>query len=170
MVVTLADKVRAANLRSGVSKLFKQIKITSERITEVHTSLVSHLPQWDFETADRMYLDVEVYYTLVQKLLRLAVRLLPENERQKLKNEPTFKQIRAIRNRLVEHAYDTGSRENDPYSGYGWGAVCGVQVKAGSSMTTSTDNDPGFFPNQKAVEELLSRYKVRALASVRDLV
>jgi hypothetical protein len=166
MVTALTDTISAGNLRSGVNKLFKQIEFTNERIKEAHASLVFHLPQWDFKTADRMTLDVETYYTLARKLLRLATRLLPETERQKFKAERVFKRITVIRNRLVEHAYDTGNRENDPYAGYGWSAVHGVHVKAGSSMRSSTDVDPGFFVNQHAVDELLNKYEVRALAGL----
>ena len=158
---TTKDKMRSANLRSGIIKLLKQREITKKRIIEIHDSLASRVPQWDMTVSDVMLLDVETYYTITHDLLKLAQVLLPPLEAKRFKQEPTFKRILIIRNRLVRHAYDKPN--GDPYSGFGWGVREGIQVKAGSSLPDLADIDPGFRLNDKDVEELLEKYGIRHL-------
>jgi hypothetical protein len=95
--------------------LAEQLEILSKRI---HQQTFQYLdacgpaetvnrPDGAFREGAILRLDLEPYFQVLARFFSLAANLLPIAD-EKLLEEPIVKQVRQIRNRIVEHGYEFG--------------------------------------------------------------
>ena len=137
---------------SGAAILRTQLEILATRIgvcagvylSNPHSFLLQHV----------LWLDTETYYTVAHDLLKVGVKILPQEKARRLKGERVYKIVAAIRNHLVRHAHDKPN--GDPWPGFGITEEAGVLLKSGTPY--SILEDPGFVVNSRLIKDLLEKY------------
>jgi len=132
----------------GISKLMRQLTILDGRIkVGIEREFES------IESIAELVLDLETYYTVAADVLDLGEELLPSGELPSFKAAPICTIIRKLRNLKVRHAYNKPNGE--PYSGIGLSREMGPQLSPGSPYAEF--EDPGYYANKAALEELLNK-------------
>jgi len=143
----------------AIRRFLIQLHVCEERVRHGLQSVASE----EHETLDEeqhalevLILDTQTYYTVAHQLLKLAAQLLCKNDRNKLEEEPVFRTVGKIRNKLIRHAY-VDSKADIPNS-FGYSLVTGPSI-VGTTDTT----DPGLFVTHAGIVELLQKYSISNL-------
>jgi hypothetical protein len=141
----------------AVRRFLIQLYVCEERVRRGLQSDTSqeHKTLEEQHAREVLILDTQTYYTVAHHLLKLAAQLLRKNDRNRLE-EPVFKSVATIRNKLIRHAY-VDSRVDIPNS-FGYSVVTGPSI-----VGTTDTSDPGLFVTHAGILELLQKYSISNL-------
>jgi hypothetical protein len=150
------NSFREQDTRMGVLKLTRQLSILDGRIKAgIERVYVQHQTA-SIESIAELVLDLETYYTVAHDALCLAEKLLAPGELRSFRTAPIRRTIRILRNQKIRHSYN--KPDGDPYGGIAYSEEMGPALCLGSPYADF--DDPGYYANRAALEELLSKNDV----------